>query len=167
MKLGVVAGNLKPRSKTLQAALTLGRSLNISDPHVVIDAVDLGDALFDRNSPLLKHAINMILSCDVTIFASPTYKASYSGILKLLLDQIPSDGLKGMVALPLMLGAGTSHSLAADVLLKPVLVELGAICPVRGLYLLESETESSEVLDDWLARAKPVISALVCEGSDQ
>ena len=42
-----------------------------------------------------------------------------------------------MVAVPLMLGAGPGHALAPDLLLKPVLVELGATTPTKGLYLID------------------------------
>lgn len=78
-------------------------------------------------------------ACKVAIFASPTYKATYTGVLKLFLDQFPSGGLSGITAVPLRLGDGPHHAMAPDLLLKPVLVELGAICPIRGLYLLDSK----------------------------
>ena len=55
-----------------------------------------------------------------------SFKATYTGLLKLFLDQVPSNGLSGVVAVPLMLGAGPGHAMAPELLLKPVLVELGA-----------------------------------------
>ena len=59
-----------------------------------------------------------------------------------------------MVAFPLMLGGAWSHALAPEVFLKPVLVELGATCPVRGLYLLDSDYESPAGLEEWIADAR-------------
>jgi FMN reductase len=59
-----------------------------------------------------------------------------------------------------MLGAGPGHAMAPDLLLKPVLVELGATCPTRGLYLLDSDTTSEAVLGPWLAAAIPQVRAL-------
>jgi FMN reductase len=47
--------------------------------------------------------------------------------------------------------------MAPDLLLKPVLVELGAACPARGLYLLETDYTSEAIIDPWVARAKPFI----------
>jgi FMN reductase len=44
---------------------------------------------------------------------------------------MPERGLHLAVAL----GRHRKHALAADLLLKPVLVELGATCPTRGLFL--------------------------------
>ena len=73
------------------------------------------------------------------VFASPTFKATYTGLLKLFLDQFAGgEGLRGVTAVPLMLGAGPAHALAPDIFLKPVLVELGATTPAPGLYQLDS-----------------------------
>jgi FMN reductase len=62
-------------------------------------------------------------------------------------------------AVPVMLGGHWKHALAADLLLKPILVEIGATCPTSGLFLLDSEYEASETLDRWLARARPQVAA--------
>jgi FMN reductase len=45
-------------------------------------------------------------------------------------------------------------------LLKPILVELGATCPTRGLFLLDSDYAESDELDAWLQAARPQIAAL-------
>ena len=37
-----------------------------------------------------------------------------------------------------MLGAGPGHALAPELGLRPVLTELGASVPVRGLYVLDT-----------------------------
>ena len=53
-----------------------------------------------------------------------------------------------------MLGGAFVHALAAEVFLKPVLVELGASCPARGLFLLDSDYESPAGLEEWLVAAR-------------
>ena len=88
------------------------------------------------------------------VVASPTYKATYTGILKLFLDQIPTGSLVGVVAFPLMLGGAWLHSLAPEVFLRPVLVELGATCPAKGLYLLDTDYLDPPGLDSWVAEAR-------------
>jgi FMN reductase len=60
-----------------------------------------------------------------------------------------------------MLGGDWRHSLAADMLLKPVLVELGATCPTRGLFLTDSDYAQSPVLDAWLDASRPQLTALL------
>ncbi len=46
------------------------------------------------------------------------------GLLNLFLDRIGSGALSGVTAVPLMLGGDMRHSLAPEVFLKPVLVDL-------------------------------------------
>jgi FMN reductase len=60
---------------------------------------------------------------------------------------------------PLMLGGGPTHYLAPELLLKPVLVELGATAPTRGLYLVEKSWDDPAALDPWLTTAGPQVTA--------
>jgi FMN reductase len=103
--------------------------------------------------------VEAVRAADVAVVASPTYKATYTGLLKLFLDQVPTGDLAGVVAVPLMLGGGPTHFLAPELLLKPVLVELGATAPTRGLYLMEKSWDDPAALDPWLATAAPQVAA--------
>jgi FMN reductase len=71
------------------------------------------------------------------VISSPVYKASFSGVLKVFLDLLPQFGLGGKVVLPLMTGGTTAHVLAIDYALRPVLLTLGALHVVTGLFLLD------------------------------
>ncbi len=92
-----------------------------------------------RSDASIGDVVTAVQGSDLVVVASPTYKATYTGLLKLFLDRIARGALAGVTAVPVMLGGHWRHALAADLLLKPVLVELGATCPTRGLFLLESE----------------------------
>lgn len=159
MHIAVVTGNPKPASRTLDAAVNVATLLAGDPPSTIIDVIGLGPGLLGWGDPRVKVAVDAVQRADVAVFASPTYKATYTGLLKLFLDQFPSDGLAGVVAVPLMLGAGPAHAMAPDLLLKPVLVELGATCPTRGLYLMDSDYTSEAVLGPWLAAAIPQVRA--------
>lgn len=74
--------------------------------------------------------------------------------LKLFIDRIGGGALAGVTAVPLMLGGHWQHALAPELLLKPVLVEVGATCPTAGLFLLETEYSGGPTLDAWLDRAR-------------
>lgn len=163
MRTAVVIGNPKPRSRTADAGIRVATELTGSPPETVVDVVDLGPALLGWGDPEVAAAIEAVQGSTVVVFASPTYKATYTGLLKLFLDQIPTDGLAGVVAVPLMLGAGPGHAMAPDLLLKPVLVELGATCPTRGLYLIDKAAADEGVLDPWLAAAAPQVAAAARE----
>jgi FMN reductase len=159
MDVAVVVGNPKPRSRTLAAATLVAERLADGPPAVTLDLIELGPGLLGWGDPDVTAAVESVKGCDVAIFASPTYKASFTGVLKLFLDQLGNDGLAGVVAVPLMLGAGPHHALAPEMQLRPVLVELGASCPTRALYLLDSAYEDPVALDAWAAVARPQILA--------
>ena len=158
-RVAVVVGNPKPKSRTYEAALLVAEQLTGQSPGALIDVVDLGAGLLDWDDPAVAEAVQSVRDANVLIVASPTYKATYTGLLKLFLDRFPSDALAGTVAVPLMLGAGPGHALAPEIFLKHVLVELGATCPTRALYLIDRDYADPAALAPWLAAARPQVAA--------
>jgi len=159
--LGLVVGNPKAQSRTLalaaQVAMAAGgaAALDVADT-LTIDLAELGPQLFDWSSSGVREAVDGIRSCALVVVASPTYKASYSGLLKSFLDWFSSSDLQGVAVVPVMTGAGAHHALAVEVHLRPVLVELGATLPTRGLYVTEGElAEADAVITTWLRAAGP------------
>jgi len=60
-----------------------------------------------------------------------------------------------------MVGAAPIHSLAVDTYLRPLLVELGASCPTRGLFVLESQLpDLPATVAKWLQAASPALGAV-------
>ena len=150
IRTAVVVGNPRPRSRTLSSATYLARSLTGSDPDLVVDLATWGARLLDWHDPDVAALVAEVGSADLVVVASPTYKATYTGLLKLFLDQIGADELAGVVTVPVMVGAGAAHALAVETHLRPVLVELGATMPTRGLYLQEADlAELAPVLEAW------------------
>lgn len=154
MTTAVVVGNPKPRSRTLGAALLVAERLTGHPPELVVDLVELGPALLDLRDPGIAEIAAGVAAADLVVVASPTYKASYTGLLKLFLDRFAAGALSGVRAVPLMLGGDRRHSLAPEVFLKPVLAELGASMPTSGLFLVDSDAGESEALSAWLAVAR-------------
>jgi FMN reductase len=154
----VVAGNPKPASRTLDAATVVLDRLTGRAPDHVVDVIELGPGLLGWGDDAVADAVRTVAGSDLVVVATAPFKATYTGVLKLFLDQFGTgDGLAGVVAVPLMLGAGPAHALAPEVFLKPVLVELGATVPAPALYLNDqhySEPASTEV---WLARWRDVV----------
>lgn len=159
MTVAVVVGNPKPKSRTFQAALLVAERVTGRPPDVVFDLVDFGPQLLDWSSDRVARAVADVQASSLAVFASPTYKGSYTGLLKLFLDRFAAGALAGMTdVVPLMLGGDLRHSLAPEVFLKPVLNELGASCPTPGLFLLESQWDDPAALDQWLARSPALLS---------
>ncbi|MFJ6080031.1 NAD(P)H-dependent oxidoreductase [Streptomyces sp. NPDC092369] len=151
MKAVAVVGNPKAASRTRDAAERLAEALGLDCE--VLEVGSLGAGLLGWGDPGVAAAVERVRAADVVIAASPTFKGTYSGLLKVFLDQFPTaTGLAGQVGLPLMLGAGPAHALAPELTLKPVLVELGAVCPAQGLYQLDSTYTTDDSLARWLER---------------
>jgi FMN reductase len=161
VKTVVVVGNPKPNSRTRDAGLRLAALLGSPNPEV-IEVTALGPGLLKWGDPSVEAAIQRVAEADLAVFCSPTFKATYSGLMKLFLDQFRTgDGLLGVTAIPLMLGAGPAHALAPDLLLKPVLVELGATTPAPGLYQLDTSYGDDASASEYAQRWAPVIAATI------
>ena len=153
-----VVGNPKPRSRTYDAARTVVEQLTGQVPDLELDLARFGAGLLDWSDPDVAAAVEQVKAATLVVVASPTYKATYTGLLKLFLDRFGANSLVGVTAIPLMLGGDWRHSLAPEVFLKPVLAEIGASTPTRGLFLLDSDAGAgfaqSPTLRAWLEVAR-------------
>jgi FMN reductase len=158
-----LVGNPRPESRTHSLARTLTRELAKLLPAAVTSEVDLaplGPAVLDPADPAATAAVGQILAADLLVVASPTYKATYSGLLKAFLDRLGTGSLGGAPAIPVLLGGAQNHRLAVDVHVAPLLLELGASVPARGLFVLESEVAGfEEVAAGWARTHAPVLLA--------
>lgn len=74
----------------------------------------------------------------------------------------PTDAAVGaaVAVVPVMVGAGAHHALAVEVHLRPVLLEIGAVMPPRGLYVTEDQLDHlGSAVDRWLVEAGPRLVA--------
>ncbi len=106
-------------------------------------------------------ALAALTGAELAIVASPVRRGSYTGLTKLFLDALPDRALAGVVAIPVMVARTPRHALAADVHLRPLLVELGASCPTPSLFALEARLlNPGAIVGAWLARARPALDHL-------
>jgi FMN reductase len=112
--LVTLVGNPKPDSRTLSAASTLADALAERFDGVrrtVIDLADIADGLLApwRLSAVAEHAAADVRSANLLIIATPTYKASFTGLLKLFLDVLLAGSLAYTVVVPLTVSGGPAH----------------------------------------------------------
>lgn len=153
MRLAIVVGNPKPQSRTLGVAEAVADAIagvvDITE-RTVIDLADVAGQLFEWPNEELTKLNAAVADSDVVVVASPTYKATYTGLLKAFLDRYPSNGLGGVVAVPVMTGAAPEHAMAPDTHLRPLLVELGASVPTRSLFVVVSQiARLDQIVADW------------------
>ena len=169
LRITTIVGNPRVGSRTRLAADAVAGSLawlardagREVEQHVV-ELAELMGELFAFPSGTADAAVALARSSDLLVVASPTYKATYTGLLKAYFDRFGSNALAGVVAVPLMLGGAPVHTLAVDCHLHPLLLEIGASCPARGLFILESELEQLDtVVETWRAANEAVLYRLV------
>lgn len=93
----------------------------------------------DFKHPAIVAATELFAQADGVVVGTPVYKASYSGVLKALLDLLPQYALTGKTVLPLATGGSTAHVLAIDYALRPVLSSMGAGHIVQGWFTLDKD----------------------------
>ena len=149
----VVVGNPRPASRTFGAARRLGERLaaECGTGLRCFDLAELGAALLEPGAPAVRAVVEAVRGSPVTVLASPTYKATYTGILKLFADQVGTGEMGGALGVPMMVAGTAHHALALDVHLRPLMVEIGFSSPGPGLLLLESDLGAiDDRVDDWL-----------------
>lgn len=167
--VGVLIGNPRPFSRTTQIAREIADQIaHVIDGNVerVVELGTHGPDVLNPDAESVDHDVEALRCLDLLVVASPTYKATYTGLLKSFLDRYHTRELAGVVAVPVMVGGSPHHSLAVEVHLRPLLVELGAVVPTHGLFVLDSELEQlSETVRTWLVGAATALRA--CTGSSE
>jgi FMN reductase len=161
-----VVGNPRPESRTHALCRTLTAQLAAAAPEGAetreVDLAALGHRVLDPSDPEASTAVETVLAASALVLASPTYKATYSGLLKAFLDRIGTGALAGTPAVPILLGGAPDHRLAVDVHFTPLLLELGARTPVRGLFVLEQDTDHFDShARHWVAEHGSALLALI------
>ncbi len=164
MSIVTVVGNPRAGSRTLEVAVAATDAVAARLGHTgageVIDLSAVAPVILDPVlDPALGLALERLAEARVVVLASPTYKATYTGLLKAFLDRLPPGALSATAALPILVMGDARHALAVEAHFRPLLVELGAFVPTPGLALLESELPGHEPIARWADRVSPQLAA--------
>ncbi|WP_432987297.1 NADPH-dependent FMN reductase [Dactylosporangium sp. CA-233914] len=138
----VVSGNPRPDSRTLHLAEAVGGALaaRLGRPApLTVDVAELGARLLQSGDEAVAEALATLRRASLLVVATPTYKGSYTGVLKVLLDQLPADALRGIAAVSVVTAGVQPQADAATRHLRELLGELGATPVEPGLALAEPE----------------------------
>lgn len=165
MQISVVIGNPSPGGRTTTTAIAVAQRVAAAVGGAEVAVFELSEYsadMFRWEAPGVQAVNEAVASSDVAIFACPTYKASFTGLLKAFLDRYGTNGLEGVVAIPVMLGAAPIHALAPETQLRPVLVELAASVPTKALFMLDQRMdELDDVIEVWWRLAeRPLLRAV-------
>lgn len=124
----------------LAVELEGGRLLDIS-------AIDAEALLQRREHTSLDEARAAVAAADAVLLATPVYRATYSGLLKVFLDLLPQDGLAGKACVLVATGRIHGHLLSLDAGLRV------AVASVRGWSV---PTVVYAVPEDFDERGRPL-----------
>ncbi|SER31938.1 NADPH-dependent FMN reductase [Microlunatus flavus] len=161
-----LSGNPRKGSRTLLVARTLAERVadraGLTGPVTEVELADVASQLFSPEAPDADRAAATVAGAAVVVVATPVYKASYTGLLKAFVDRYPGGGLKGTLVVPVTVSASPAHAFVAEHLLRPLLVELGALAPTRPFAVTESQLgDLDDLAARWADEAGPLVAALL------
>jgi FMN reductase len=152
----VISGHPRPGSRTWQLAMAVGKRFAAHRGHaafVTVDVAELGQRLLAPADAATSQALLEIQDAALLIVATPTYRGTYSGALKVLLDQLPPNALAGVLAVPVVTADIQPRADVAEAFLARLLSELGADVIDFGLTAIGPELTDPAALADQYAAA--------------
>jgi len=125
----VISGHPRPGSRTLRLAVAVGKRLAAASGHggfTVVDVAEIGPALLRPADEVTGAALLDVLDAKLLVVATPAYRGTFSGVLKVLLDQLPANALAGVLAVPVVTADVQAQADVAEAFLARLLRELGA-----------------------------------------
>jgi FMN reductase len=132
------------KSKTLAERL-LAALKHLGCDTQLIDVAELpAEALVVREtSAVIDDAIGAVGQAQIVIASTPTYRATYTGVLKCFFDLMPQGHLAGKVCVGLQTGIAPAHSLSPEFGLRPLFASLEGV-PALTIYAIDAEFDSGE-----------------------
>lgn len=135
-RLDVVALNGSPSatSKT-HAVAELGLELAGGGTIVNLGELDAEGLLGRKESADVEAAKAAIRSAQILLLVTPIYRATYSGLLKVLFDQLGQSALRNIACVLAATGGSDHHYLSVDTGLRPLVASLEGLSAPTAVYL--------------------------------
>jgi FMN reductase len=168
-KLIAVLGSVTPPGRLLKALEALTDAARAAEPTLEIDVLNLADvriAFADGRPPEAYNddtagVVKRVAAAAMVVLASPVYRASFTGSLKNLLDQLPVEALMGKPCGIVAMGATAHHYLGVEWHLRDVLTWFGALVPPTGVYLSSADFVDGNLVDSASADLRDLVTALI------
>jgi FMN reductase len=143
MKLAIVLGAATPPGRLARAVSAMAELARGARPDLEVAVVDLATVKVEicDGRPLeayadqTREAVRAVAEADGVILATPVYRATYTGVLKNLLDVLPLEAMQDKPVGILAMGATPHHYLGVDGQLRAVLAWFGALVAPTAVYL--------------------------------
>lgn len=92
----------------------------------------------------LQKFVSLVAAAKGIMIATPVYKATYTGILKALLDLLPQYAFSDKTVFPIATGGTVTHLLSIEYSMKPLFAVLGATHIERGIFIVDAQMQRLE-----------------------
>lgn len=113
----------------------------------------------------VQDALDAVVTADALIAATPTYKASYSGLFKAFFDLVDEGALENLPTVVAATGGSPRHSLVLDTALRPLFSYLKALTLPIGVYAA-TEDWADASLQGRIERAGAALAGMLGAGSE-
>lgn len=165
---GIVGSpNVPSRSRLLlQHAVDEARARGAQVDLVDLTGLPAGALLGRAEHDEVDAAVRTVREAAIVLAATPTYRASYSGLLKCFFDLLPPDALKGKVGVPIVTGTSLDDLRVAGQALRALFTSLGATVVGPGAYALDGDFTDERPSAPVLRRVDRAVSeALAASGA--
>ena len=174
LTVAVVSAGMSDASSTSLLADRLAEAARdgLAGTPVRIERVDLrplAHAVADHlltgfPGPELRTALDTVTGADALIAATPTYKASYSGLFKSFFDLVDDAALEDVPVLVAATGGTARHSLMLDTAMRPLFTHLKALVLPLGVYAA-TEDWAGGSLESRIRRAGAQLARSIAPGA--
>ncbi|WP_411033673.1 FMN reductase [Shinella sp. BYT-45] len=135
------SGNISRPSSTrgFVESVTEALAKKTGRQHAVFDVEDFGPSLAAARSvagldPEARTVVRTIVEADALVVGSPTYKGSYTGLFKHVIDLLDPSDLRGKPVVLAATGGGERHSLVVEHQLRPLFAFFEAFVTPTAIY---------------------------------
>lgn len=139
---------------------TLAREVGLE--HRVFDIEDLGPSLSSARSVAdldaqARRVVQAIIDAEALVIGSPTYKGSYTGLFKHVIDLLDPADLRGKPIVLTATGGGDRHSLVVEHQLRPLFAFFEAFVTPTAIYATGRDFVEGELSPAISARVRQAI----------
>ena len=137
-----------------------GVASRIGAASTVFDIEDLGPSFRRRGASAIsirRRAISSsrLLSADVLVVGSPTFKGSYTGLFKHFFDLLDPSSLRGKPVILAATGGGERHSLIVEHQLRPLFGFFEALTMPTAIYASDKDFADGVLVSEADPRSRP------------
>lgn len=155
LRVAVVAGSLKPPSRTRTLVNVIAAAVVAKRPNAVVDLIDLAEVGPDV-APLIGRAglservenlFAAVEAADILVVGSPIYKASYTGLFKHFFDLIDPKALAGVPVIVSATGGTDRHTLALEHQFRPLFSYFNAAAVPTSIFATDRDVDYETLLN--------------------